>query len=494
LFVDSQYLVLNYAPSHYAHQTSGIVWQAAAAKLPVVVIGDSWVSREARRVCESAHIFPDLKSAAAWLCGAPAKRASHANAAEAGFESYRSAVLRPLNEWLAAGAGPAGFESLWARQGDPLLRGAVLFIDAKLQDPASSAGGYAAVQEMAMFRALGYSLRMLALSRNNADRLQEAALSGAGVEVAFGDQDLPNALASALTGCELVFVTRFNVAEQVVSQIRQVATDLPIWLNLADFHGLRLSREARFDQDPQAMQRAKIILNRELAMMQQANVVLSYSTDEMALIQNEAKFTGPVAQLAWVVSEPSRLDKDSAPAWGQRSGLAFLGGFLHAPNVDGVTWFIQVVMPLLRARLPGLALHVYGSHMPASLRALGSDDVVMHGYVNSPTDAFDACRVFVAPLRFGAGIKGKVISALAHGVPTVCSSIAAEGIPMDETGLVVCSDPKDWAAQIVALYEDEKRWKTLSELGLSAAKNRYSFESGLQTMQNLVKAWLPVER
>jgi glycosyltransferase involved in cell wall biosynthesis len=79
-------------------------------------------------------------------------------------------------------------------------------------------------------------------------------------------------------------------------------------------------------------------------------------------------------------------------------------------------------------------------------------------------------------------------------VPTVCSSIAAEGIPADETGLVVCSDPQDWVTQIVALYEDEKRWKTLSELGLSAAKNRYSFESGLQAMQNLVKAWLPVER
>lgn len=180
LLVESDCLVMNYSPVQYAHQTSGLLWQAAAAKLPVVVVGDSWVAREARRVCEQAKVFADLRGAASWLCAAPSQQATVANAAQPGFESYRTALFRPLEQIFTNQGLTAGYESLLL----PVDAGAglgvnrseggsagpvVLFIDARLPDPAASAGGYAAIQEMALFRVLGYQVRFLAVSPSGAD-------------------------------------------------------------------------------------------------------------------------------------------------------------------------------------------------------------------------------------------------------------------------------------------------------------------------------------
>ena len=166
-----------------------------------------------------------------------------------------------------------------------------------------------------------------------------------------------------------------------------------------------------------------------------------------------------------------------------RRDIAFLGGFGHPPNLDAVEFFITAVMPGLRKRLPGVRFRIYGAEVPELLRKRATTDIVLDGYVADVAEVYDTCRVFVAPLRSGAGIKGKVIGALAAGLPTVLSPVAAEGTGVaHEREAVVAETVQEWVEGICALYSDEKRWVAMSESATAFARNHYSFAAGRKRM------------
>ena len=133
------------------------------------------------------------------------------------------------------------------------------------------------------------------------------------------------------------------------------------------------------------------------------------------------------------------------------------------------------VMPLLRAMRPGLVLHVVGADPPASLRALAAPDVVLHGWVPDMTALWDSVRLSVAPLRFGAGFKGKVATSLANGVPVVATAMALEGtglLPGD--GVAQADEPEAVARAIVRIHDDAEAWASLSQAGLERVAALYS--------------------
>ena len=186
----------------------------------------------------------------------------------------------------------------------------------------------------------------------------------------------------------------------------------------------------------------------------------------------------------WVVEAA-----ENPPPFAGRSGVAFLGSYNHPPNEEAVLYFVNEVMPELRRRLPGVKFHVYGSNVPPRLKALEADDVVIAGYVEDVAQVYDTCRVFVAPLRSGAGIKGKVIGALAAGAPSVVSPLAAEGIGLSAgSEAFVAETPADWVDSVVALYEDEARWSEMSKRAQAFVKRNFSFELGLTRMRDALAA------
>jgi len=141
-------------------------------------------------------------------------------------------------------------------------------------------------------------------------------------------------------------------------------------------------------------------------------------------------------------------------------------------------------MPLLRKKLPGARFLVYGSNVPESIEALECADVIIKGYVEDVAEVYDNCRVFIAPLKTGAGLKGKVAGALAHGAPTVLSPIAAEGLGIvDGREALVASTPEQWATSISELYNDRGRWDAISDAARSFSARQFSFESGSKSMR-----------
>ena len=222
--------------------------------------------------------------------------------------------------------------------------------------------------------------------------------------------------------------------------------------------------------------------------MREVDVVLSYSSAEHAIIFSHTLGTTRTVTAPWVVEV-----KDDVTPFEARRDIAFLGAFRHPPNLPAVKFFIMEVMPLLRQRLPGVRFRVYGSDAPEELMALESEDVLIEGYVKDVGDVFDTCRVFVAPLLAGAGLKGKVIESLAHGTPSVLSPIAAEGTGLrhgQET--FVAETPDQWAAMITALYQDPQLWLEISIQAQAYARATYSFEQGRELMAKALEtAGLP---
>jgi hypothetical protein len=278
-----------------------------------------------------------------------------------------------------------------------------------------------------------------------------------------------------------VYITRYTVAEQVVTYLKTNFPDIPIFFNNADLHFLREIRTALSLDDEHQLKNALATRTRELEVIDKVDVVLSYTDAEHAVITSHALRNDNLFKCPWVL-QPKLTGKN----FKARKGIAFLGGFKHLPNVAAIEFFITQVMPLLKVVAPNIILNVYGSHMPYNFKLYASDNVKIIGYVENLDDIFHHCRLFVAPLLTGAGIKGKVLESLAYGVPTVLSPIAAEGTGLNG-GLttLIANTPAEWADAIVTLYHDEVLWQRMSDNQKILAESNYSLDSAQAQMRHI---------
>ena len=181
-----------------------------------------------------------------------------------------------------------------------------------------------------------------------------------------------------------------------------------------------------------------------------------------------------MAKCPWVVRP-----RHDVPTFKGRRDIAFLGGFRHNPNLEAVRFFVSEVMPSLRECLKDFKFRVYGSAIPTELYELEAGDVVIEGYVETVDEVFNQCRVFVAPLLSGAGIKGKVLEALACGVPSVLSPLAAEGTGIrDGYEAFIAAKPNEWVSKIKRLYTEPKLWGRMSVASLDLVGEQHSFDRG----------------
>jgi len=147
------------------------------------------------------------------------------------------------------------------------------------------------------------------------------------------------------------------------------------------------------------------------------------------------------------------------------------------------------VMPPLRERLPNVSLRIYGSDISDRIHDLAADDVIIEGWVADVAQVYSSCRVFIAPLRSGAGIKGKVVGALAFGVPCVLSPLAAEGIGIrDGQEALIAETAAEWVQSIAGLYADRSKWLKMHEAARTYAASEFSFLKGQQLMKRALES------
>lgn len=281
-----------------------------------------------------------------------------------------------------------------------------------------------------------------------------------------------------------ILVSRHYVAAEFLPLLRAHAPQARIVFDTVDLHYLRERRGAEVSGDPALARAAARTRAQELAIIADSDVTLVVSEVERTLLREDA----PGARVE-IVSNLHRVAGAGRP-FAERRDVVFVGGFRHPPNVDAVRWFVAEVWPRVRARLPDLRFHCIGSHVTPEIEALASTPgVVVHGHVADLDPYMAGARVAVAPLRFGAGVKGKVNLSMAHGQPVVATACAVEGMHLrDGQDVLVADDPQAFADAVVRLHEDEALWTTLAGNGLESVAAHFSLDAARATVRDVFLA------
>ena len=359
----------------------------------------------------------------------------------------------------------------------------VLVIDALTPRADHDSGSLRLVNLMRLLREEGAHVVFLPANRSHAGRYTEE-LQQLGVETWHAPHAprAPAWLREHGPRFDSVLVSRHYVAREFLPLLRRHAPQSRIVFDSVDLHYLREQRGAEVAGDRALLRVAQRTRALELAVIAQADATLVVSAVERDVLAHDA----PQARVE-VLSNLHQLSGPGQP-FAQRHDLVFVGGFRHPPNVDGVRWFVEDVFPLIRAQLPGVRFHCIGSHVPAAIAALSRHDgVVVHGHVADISPYMDGARIGLAPLRYGAGVKGKVNLSMAHGQPVVATTCAVEGMHLrDGVDVLVADDARDFAEAVVRLYADESLWCTLSHNGLDNVARHFSLDAGRDVVRRVL--------
>ncbi len=259
-------------------------------------------------------------------------------------------------------------------------------------------------------------------------------------------------------------------AAQFIPHIRQHSPRTRIVIDCQDVHFRREARRLMESNDPGMWVKYRKDKSHELANYRSADAMMVVTEEDRECLQREL----PERAVHCVPDYYPVKPPEEIPAFGPRADLVFVGGFRHVPNTDAVTWFCREIWPLVSPRLPDAKFHIVGDAAPPDVKRLAGGRVIVHGHVKDLSALLGGARLSVAPIRYGAGMKGKITNALAHGLPSVATPVAAEGMGLSHgRDILVAASPSEFADAVVRLYQDESLWNSVSAAGIQLVESLY---------------------
>jgi GT2 family glycosyltransferase/glycosyltransferase involved in cell wall biosynthesis len=279
---------------------------------------------------------------------------------------------------------------------------------------------------------------------------------------------------------DAVLLSRCDFARKHIVDARLYAPQSRIIFDTVDLNFIREHREAQLTGSLEARSKALEKQRLENELIEQADETWVVSSVEKQLLEREQ----PHASIQ-VVSNIVDIPGSSTPFALRRDWL-FIGSFLHPPNADAVLFFIEKIYPLVNKRLHSAKFYIIGDKVPPEVVALANENIVVAGLQRDVRQFFDSVKLSVAPLRFGAGVKGKINQSMAFGVPVIATSLAVEGMELtDHEDVLVADEPEDFAEALIELYESEELWNRLSQSGIKKTKALYSIDAAREKLQTL---------
>ena len=273
---------------------------------------------------------------------------------------------------------------------------------------------------------------------------------------------------------DYVFLNRPHVSVKYIDIVKKYTKARIIYYG-HDLHFLRESREYELTGKKYKLKSSRNYKKLEISIMKKADVVYYPSEIEVNVIKEIDSTVNckSVPMNIFPVLDYTGFD------YNKRNGLIFVGGFNHSPNIDAVLWFVNEIMPELRKNLFGVKLYVIGSNTIDKIKKLECDDVKILGYLEDSVldEYYEKCRVSIVPLRYGAGVKGKLLEAMNKKVPVITTSIGAEGLPQVSECLITADEAHDFAGKLVNMYSNEHLLKELSENGYQYIQKHFTSES-----------------
>lgn len=354
---------------------------------------------------------------------------------------------------------------------EPAMHQRALVIDDSVPETDKDAGSNAILQHILSLQRVGYKVSFI--PADNMARIDPytADLEQCGTECFYRPlyTSVDDVLEKCPTPFDVVYLHRCSNAFKYIRSIRQRLPRARILYSVADLHFLRLERQGEVQDDDALREKAEQMRHVELESMSVADCVIVHSTAEAALLKELSPGIN-VHVVPWTIE--LREKPKSTP---KRPTLAFIGGYRHPPNVDAARWAVECIMPPLRKQLSGVELLLVGSHMPREVETLALEDVLPVGYVPSLDDIFSRVHLTIAPLRYGAGLKGKVLDSMAAGIPCVMTSIAAEGLNLPaELQSLVADEPNEFCQRVTMLCRDARYYRRTAKAGQAYIGANYS--------------------
>jgi GT2 family glycosyltransferase/glycosyltransferase involved in cell wall biosynthesis len=266
-------------------------------------------------------------------------------------------------------------------------------------------------------------------------------------------------------------LSRPDVATALFSKLRRADGKMKIVFDMVDAYFIRLSRESEVTGDQNLQQEAKHFEDLELKLARASDQVWCNSSEDKNVVSRE------VAEERIVVIPTIHPLQERGRPFEERHGLLFIGHLKHRPNSDAVHYFMREIYPLIERCRPEINFYIVGSGASQEILAYQSETVHVMGYVPDIDPLFQSVRVFVGPLRFGAGTKGKIGDALAYGLPVVTTSIGSEGFALTggETAMIA-DEPQTFADSVLQVYREQELWQRLSNAGYSHIQEHFTPE------------------
>jgi hypothetical protein len=285
---------------------------------------------------------------------------------------------------------------------------------------------------------------------------------------------------------DVIVSCRPDLTDPLIPVLRARCPQAKLIYETHDLHFIREARHAELQKSNRLLKAAAWRKKQELRIARGVDCTLVVSEEERDLLLQE----DPALDVAVipVVSEFFGCEN----GFSDRSDLVFIGGYEHQPNVDAVLYFVHKILPLIIQKQPEIRFHVVGSQPPDKILALAADNVIVHGFVPDISALLNRIKISVNPLRFGAGVKGKLVTCMSYGLPCIGTSIAFEGMhaTIGEQALVADS-AEDFAEEVLRLYTDRSLWEKLSEGGMALVQEGFSLQTASRRFSAIFRKLLP---
>ena len=356
----------------------------------------------------------------------------------------------------------------------------ILVVDAMVPNPARDSGSLRLCMMLRLLRQDGWRVDLLS-DDGRVAAADVSRLRAYGIHLHQGS--VMAWLRQHGTTLDAVLLCRLSVAAQYLVPARRLAPKAMCIFDTVDLHFLREQRAAEISGSRRMHRQSTASRRQELALIRASDLSFVVSPVELDMLRKEL----PDSRVE-LLSNIHEIHGRSMP-FSARHDLLFVGGFGHPPNEDAMRWFVAEILPLLREHDPSMRLHIAGDITPEARHALAQPGVEIYGRVDDLSSLMNHCKVSVAPLRFGAGVKGKVNMAMSYGLPVVVTPIAAEGMHLvDGNDALIAATAADFAEAVWRVYRDEGLWMRLSDEGIANVQRHFSPEVALQVLRNALPA------
>lgn len=347
----------------------------------------------------------------------------------------------------------------------------ILVVDARVLMPDHDSGSLRMFNILKILQTMGYKVTFLPANLQHHEKYTPM-LQNIGIECQY----LPYVINAGRyiedygQQFDAVILSRADYAEKFMDIVKSACPQAKVLFDTVDLHFLREQREAELTNDKELHESAALRKSQELALARKADVTMVVSPVEIDLFRQEAPDVN-IHLLSNVHHLHGRGEN-----FENRSDILFIGNFEHPPNTDAMEFFLDEIFPIIQQGNPDIKIKIVGGHVPGHLKSRASESIEFTGFVADITPLFDNIRISIAPLRYGAGVKGKINSSMAYGVPAVVTSMAAEGMSLVHgQDILIADEPADFASEILRLYDDKTLWEALSAAGRNNIETHFSF-------------------